>query len=92
MEKGYMVLNGLITSSMSYGKEILAIAKNRSAAPAATWQDEVKTEYMSNNSWRYEMQQFFDAIHEDKPIKIGNSEDALRLMKVIDKIYAQKDF
>lgn len=92
MEKGYMVLNGLITSSMSYGREILTIAKNRSAAPAATWQDEVKTEFMSNNSWRYEMTQFFNAINEDKSIKIGNSEDALRLMKVIDKIYAQKDF
>lgn len=92
LEKGYMVLNGLITSSMSYGKEILTIAKSRSAAPAATWQDEVRTEYMSNNSWRYEMRQFFDAISEDKPVKIGNSEDALRLMTIIDKIYAQKSF
>ena len=92
LERGYMVLNGLITSSMSYGKEILTVAKNRSAAPAATWQDEVRTEYMSNNSWRYEMRQFFDAITEDKPVKIGNSADALRLMTVIDKIYAQKNF
>ena len=92
LEKGYMVLNGLITSTMSYGKEILTIAKSRSAAPAATWQDEVRTEYMNNNSWRYEMRQFFDAINEDKPIKIGNSEDALRLMTIIDKIYAQKSF
>lgn len=92
LEKGYMVLNGLITSTMSYGKEILTIAKSRSAAPAATWQDEVRTEYMSNNSWRYEMRQFFDAIAEDKPITIGNSEDALKLMTIIDKIYAQKSF
>lgn len=92
LEKGYMVLNGLITSTMSYGKEILTIAKSRSAAPAATWQDEVRTEYMNNNSWRYEMGQFFDAIREDKPVKIGNSDDALRLMTIIDKIYAQKSF
>lgn len=92
LEKGYMVLNGLITSTMSYGKEILTIAKSRSAAPAATWQDEVKTEYLSNNSWRYEMGQFFDAIREDRPVKIGNSDDALRLMTIIDKIYAQKSF
>ena len=92
LEKGYMVLNGLITSTMSYGKEILTIAKSRSAAPAATWQDEVRTEYMNNNSWRYEMGQFFDAIAEDEPVKIGNSDDALRLMTIIDKIYAQKSF
>lgn len=92
LEKGYMVLNGIITSSMSYGEEVLSIAKNRSTAPAATWKDEVKTQYINNNSWRYEMEQFFKAIHDNTPIKIGNSEDALRLMTVIDNIYSQKTF
>lgn len=92
MEKGYMVLNGLITSSNSYGKEILSIAKNRSAAPAATWKDEVKTQYIDNHSWRYEMEHFFDSINNDTPIMIGNSDDAIKLMKIIDEIYKQKDF
>jgi len=92
MEKGYMVLNGLITSTMSYGEEVLSIAKNRSTAPAATWKDEVKTQYLTNSSWRYEMQHFFDAIQNDKKIQIGNSEDAHKLMKIIDEIYKQKDF
>lgn len=92
MEKGYMVLNGLITSSMSYGEEILSVAKNRSTAPAATWKDEVKTQYLTNNSWRYEMNYFFEAIRDDGPILIGNSEDALKLMKIMDKVYEQKDF
>jgi predicted dehydrogenase len=92
MEKGYMVLNGLITSSMSYGEEMLSIAKNRSSAPAATWKDEVKTQYINNNSWRYEMEHFFNAIKNNTPITIGNSEDALKLMTIIDKIYEQKEF
>lgn len=92
MEKGYMVLNGLITSSMSYGEEVLSIAKNRSTAPSATWKDEVKTQYLINNSWRYEMDYFFDAIQKNNPIQIGNSEDALKLMKILDKVYEQKDF
>jgi predicted dehydrogenase len=92
MERGYMVLNGLITSSMSYGEEVLTIAKNRSVAPAATWKDEVKTQYINNNSWRYEMAHFFNAIKEDIPVTIGNSTDALKLMRIIDAIYAQKDF
>jgi len=92
MEKGYMVLNGLITSSMSYGEEVLSIAKNRSVPPAATWKDEVKTQYLTNNSWRYEIEHFLGAIVADMPVSIGNSADALRLMRVIDKIYAQKDF
>jgi predicted dehydrogenase len=92
MEKGYMVLNGLITSSMSYGEEVLSIAKNRSAAPAATWKDEVKTQYVTNNSWRYEMEHFFNAIEKNHAITIGNSDDALELMTIIDEIYKQKDF
>ncbi len=92
MEKGYMVLNGLITSTMSYGEEVLSIAKNRSTAPAATWKDEVKTQYINNNSWRYEMEHFFNAIKNDTPVQIGSTNDALKLMKIIDKIYEQKDF
>lgn len=92
LEKGYMVLNGLITSSMSYGEETLSIAKNRSTAPAATWRDEVITKYVNNNSWRYEMDHFFDSIREDKAIAIGNSDDAYKLMRILDKAYDQKDF
>lgn len=92
MEKGYMVLNGLITSSMSYGEEILSIAKNRSTAPAATWKDEVKTQYIDDHSWRYEMEHFLEAIENDTDIQIGNSSDAQKLMRIIDKIYEEKNF
>ena len=91
LEKGYMVLNGLITSSMSYGEEVLSVTKNRSKTPAATWKDEVKIQYLTNNCWRYEMSNFFNAIDNDLPVTIGNSEDALRLMKIIDKCYESYD-
>ena len=87
-----MVLNGLITSTMSYGEEILSVAKNRSTAPAATWADEVKTKYIDNNSWRYEMEHFFKCIEEDLPVQTGNSADALKIMTIIDEIYKTKDF
>ena len=87
-----MVLNGLVTSSMSYGKEVLSIAKNRSAAPAATWKDEVNTQYVDNHSWRFEMKHYIDSIKNETPIMIGNSKDALKLMGIIDEIYKSKDF
>lgn len=92
LEKGYMVLNGIITSTMAYGEEVLSVARNRSTAPAATWKDEVLTKYVSNNSWRYEIEHFFNAIEKDTPVTIGNSNDALKLMTIIDEIYKQKDF
>lgn len=89
MEKGYMVLNGLITSTMTYGEEVLSIAKNRSAAPAATWKDEVKTQYIDDHSWRYEIEHFINACSNGAPIINGSSSDALKLMRIIDKVYEQ---
>ena len=89
LEKGYLVLNGLITSSGTYGEEILSIAKNRSAAPAATWEDEEHIRFHVNNSWQSEVDHFFDAIINDTPIMVGNSDDALKVMKIVDEIYKQ---
>lgn len=95
LEKGYMVLNGLVTGSLSYtveGSELLSIARSRSTAPAATFEDEERYRYQTDNSWRYEMDHFFNAILNDSPITVGNSSDALDLMTILDKCYAQKDF
>lgn len=92
LEKGYMVLNGLLTSSRTYGEEILTLAKNRSSGPAVTWADEVKIEYTDDNSWCYEIQHFFDSIKNNTNIQIGNSKDALKLMTLIDQIYLEKEF
>ncbi len=91
LEKGYMVLNGLVTSSKSYGAEILTLAKNKSSVPAVSWEDEEKIEYNKDNSWRYEIEHFFNAIRNDSKIEVGNSNDALRLMSIIDKIYLEKE-
>ena len=88
LEKGYLILNGLKTSSNSYGNEILTITKNRSIAPAATWEDEEDITYHTDESWRSEALEFFSAIQSDRSVAIGNSADALKLMEVIDKIYS----
>jgi len=69
---------------------VLAIARNRSTAPTATWEDEEQITYHTDTSWRSEIGRFFDAIERDQPIEIGNSGDALRLMRIIDKIYLNK--
>lgn len=90
LQKGYLILNGLKTSSNTYGDEILTITKNRSAAPAATWEDEENITFHNDESWESELNQFFDAIKNNKKIKSGNSSDALRLMKIVDEIYSYK--
>lgn len=87
LSKGYMVLNGLRTSTRTYGDEVLSIAKNRSTAPAATWKDEETITYNEDKSWRSEVDHFFDSIENNTPVKVGNSTDALIVMKTIDAIY-----
>ena len=90
LEKGYCVLNGLQTSSMTYGEEKLTIAKNRSTAPAATWEDEEHFTFHDDHFWSSEIAMFASAIEKNVPVAIGNSTDAYKLMKLIDRIYEQK--
>ncbi|TAK12824.1 MAG: Gfo/Idh/MocA family oxidoreductase [Acidobacteria bacterium] len=87
LEHGYIVINGLLTTSGSYGEEAMTVAKNRSVAPAARWSDEEKFVFNINNSWRYEVEHFLKAIGERTPIEYGTSADALKLMRLVDRIY-----
>ena len=91
LENGYLVINGLKTSSGTYGDEILTIAKNRSTAPAATWEDEVRKEYEVDDSWNSEILEFFESIRDGRKVQFGNSDDALKLMRLVDKIYSYRD-
>ncbi len=88
LEKGYLVLNGLKTSSNTYGDEVLSITKNRSIAPAATWEDEVHITYHTDESLKLEIEEFFSAIEDGRRVRLGCSDDALQLMRIIDKIYS----
>lgn len=87
LEKGYIVVNGLLTSSGTYGQETLTVAKNRTTAPAATWNDEEHQTFDINNSWDNEVGQFLDAVQKDEPVRVGTTADALKLMRVMDRIY-----
>ena len=91
LEAGYMVLNGLKTSSGTYGDEVLTVAKNRSSAPAATWDDEESFTFSIDNSWEEETEHFVTSIVNDRPIKIGTSKDALKVMQLVDDIYSNEN-
>lgn len=87
LERGYMVLNGLKTPSGSYGAEVLSIAKNRSKAPAASWEDEEVHRYDVDQSWEREMFNFVAAIEGTVSQTNRDSFEALRVMRLIDRIY-----
>jgi predicted dehydrogenase len=88
LEKGALILNGLKTSSGAYGDEDLAIKRNTSRIGRGTFASEEHIKYHSDISWYSEISHFFDCIKSSQPIGIGNSADALALMKLMDQIYA----
>tara|TARA_Y100000590_G_C15701363_1_gene1006911 strand:+ start:1379 stop:2365 length:987 start_codon:yes stop_codon:yes gene_type:complete len=90
LEKGYMVLNGLKTSSNTYGTEKLTIAKSRSTAPSATWKDEKNITFKLDNSWKNEIKMFINAVEKNSMPEIGNSADGLKIMQIVDRIYEYK--
>jgi predicted dehydrogenase len=91
MERGYITINGLKTSSNTYGEEAMTIAKNRTEPPAAMWMDEEKITYHTDQSWDKELSVFIDSIRSNKPIPMGHTRDAFKLMTLIEKVYHQKE-
>ena len=88
LEKGHITLNGLVTPSGAYGEEELSIAGNSEAPAAELIKREART-YKVDNSWLSELEHFVSSIKSGNKIKVGSSSDALRLMKMIDKVYEQ---
>lgn len=90
LERGYMVLNGLKTSSGAYGDEVLTIAKNRSKPPAASWEEDIITSYPIDKSWELEIRDFFKSIDNKVEPRMGNIKDAKNVMQLIEEIYSYR--
>ncbi|MCL0036160.1 Gfo/Idh/MocA family oxidoreductase [Dehalococcoidia bacterium] len=89
MERGYIVINGLITPSGTYGKEELSVAENRTSPPQAVWTEERRITFSIDNSFEDEVRAFIECIDGKSPITTGNSEDALKVMRLVERIYAE---
>jgi 1,5-anhydro-D-fructose reductase (1,5-anhydro-D-mannitol-forming) len=89
LEQGYVVLNGLKTSTNSYGEEKLTIAINRTKAPSAAWTEEEEHTYVIDDSWERELSHFREVILEDSPVETCGIEDAVSLMEMVEKVYSQ---
>lgn len=88
MERGAMVLNGLKTSSSTYGEEVLIVSRNRTTAPAVVREQEETFEYPVDRSWEAEVEEFRDVITGAATQRHGTIEHAMMLMKLVDAIYA----
>ena len=86
MEKGSLILGGLLTGSKSYGDETLTIIKadpeNDKGAPR-----ESISRYNNDVSWDNEIKYFAESLEKKSPITRGSIYDAMETMKLIEEIY-----
>jgi predicted dehydrogenase len=86
LEKGSIILGGLLTGTKSYGAENLTIVQADPDNDRGDPKEQV-TRYNRDPSWDEEIAVFADCVINDKPVQNGNSDDALRTMQLVFKIY-----
>ncbi len=85
LTKGALTLAGILSGSKSYGAETLTVAwatDNDMGDPR-----EEMRRYNNDPSWTDEVAEFADAIVNDTPIRNGSSDDALKTMQLVYRIY-----
>ena len=87
LEKASLELNGILSGTKSYGKETLTIiSRNRNFINEKKGK---KVYYFTkDNSWQNEIDKFSKIIVNNKKVSDGNSLEALKVMKIISKIYS----
>lgn len=86
LEKGSIILGGLLTGTKSYGAETLTVATVDHANNNGDPREQI-THYNRDPSWELEINNFAASILEGKPIENGTSQDAFNTMKLVAQIY-----
>ena len=89
LEKSALVLNGLKTSSGAYGDEDLAIKYNSRHQERGKFENEERVVFKTDHSWENEIERFFNSISANSTISLGNSDDTLKLMQAMDRVYGR---
>tara|TARA_R110000782_G_scaffold243386_5_gene330000 strand:+ start:6123 stop:7181 length:1059 start_codon:yes stop_codon:yes gene_type:complete len=85
LEKGALILSGILTGSKSYGTETLTIVHAHEDDQGDPQEEVIR--YTIDPSWADEIADFAEAIAEGRPITEGSSDDALRTMRLVYDIY-----
>jgi predicted dehydrogenase len=86
LARGSLILGGILTGTKSYGDEMLTVVR---ADPDNDQGDpkEQTTRYNRDPSWDDEIAAFAGCILNHTPVESGTSEDALRTMQLVFRIY-----
>ena len=85
LEKGTLILSGILSGSKSYGEEILTIA--RSQGDDRGDPREETRRYDRDPSWSDEIAEFASAILTDTPVIGGTSQEAYNTVELVYRIY-----
>ncbi len=93
LENGYMIVEGLLSKTGSYGQERMIVGKRQfeDESDAIGNPAEEVTYFDRDLSWDLEVEEFVNCIAHDKPVTNSSSEDALKVMDVITKAYQDAD-
>lgn len=90
LEKGYVTITGILSSTRTYGMETLKIARciyDEEGYPLPN-PDETINYYEDDLSWKMELDEFIDNIFNDIPTQVGTCLDAYKTMQLVENIYA----
>ncbi|WP_078123839.1 Gfo/Idh/MocA family protein [Leptospira alexanderi] len=85
MGEGSLVLAGILSGSKSYGQETLTIYPKDLESGGNPRIEMIN--YLEDNSWRDEINEFTDHILKNESVKTGSSLDAYQTMKLVYQIY-----
>lgn len=86
LQKGSLILGGLISGSKSYGAETLTVVYADPDNDRGDPIQEIKS-YNKDPSWDKEIKAFTECILDDQPVIGSSSNDALQTMKLVYQIY-----
>jgi predicted dehydrogenase len=86
LEKGSLILGGILSGSKSYGAETLAVVEANPDIDSGDPKEQI-TRYNYDPSWDDEIDAFSSCIIDDSPIEHGSSKDALQTMTLVYRIY-----
>lgn len=88
LSEGYLTVNGILSSTRSYGDETISVARRQFNEGFAQGKPREEIIYFDTDpSWELEVDEFLHNVIADTPVENGNSEQADKAMRLVFEIY-----
>lgn len=87
LERGYLVASGILSRSGTYGRETLLVGRGDGRGSRPEPREET-IYYDVDPSWDVQVEQFVRSVRDDLPVEESGSHEALRVMRIVERVYA----